>query len=162
MYGEDGKRAWEYLSSTVPAGTRLLLEFDEQERDPNDRLTAYAYLPDGRMLNALLAEGGIAQVLRKHYNNRYDDLFSTLEADARDAGRGLWPAYLVRHQGELGGSIPGDAADVEEAIRHAAEQERLELCKEFLKYSPEEFYAITGRWPTEADYAAMQAQCGDN
>ena len=46
--------------------------------DKYNRLLAYVYLPDGRMLNALLVEKGYAEPARYEPNVRYADYFESL------------------------------------------------------------------------------------
>ena len=59
--------------------------------DPGDygRLLAYVYLPDGRLLNRMLLEQGLAAVYRK-FTFRMKTDFLTAEQQARQAGIGLW------------------------------------------------------------------------
>jgi len=159
MAGLDGVRARDYLQEVTTVGTRLLIELDEKERDPMDRLTAYAYLPDGRMLNALLAEEGIAQVMTKHYNNRYDDLLKLLENSAHVAGRGLWPAYDTKYKGLPLGGVPAEPADLEEAILYQRERERQMLCEAYVTGTPEELAQKLGRWPSPEEYENWEADC---
>lgn len=85
-----GPEASAFTKRLLPPGTRVRLELDVQERDPYGRLLAYVYLPDGRMLNALLLEAGLAQLLTVPPNVRYVDLFVRLQREAREAGRGMW------------------------------------------------------------------------
>ena len=65
------------------------LELDQTHRDKYDRLLAYVYLPDGRMLNQILLKKGLATVFR-----RYDFLYKTdFFADEKNAQKnklGLW------------------------------------------------------------------------
>ncbi len=66
------------------------LEFDVQKRDHYNRLLAYVYLPDGRMLNAEIVKAGYAQMLTVPPNVKYQDSFLELQQEARDNNRGLW------------------------------------------------------------------------
>ncbi len=70
-------------------GKRLRLESERQERDRHGRLLAYAYLPDGRLLNLLLLKNGLATVFRR-YDFASKDRFLAEEAAARTAKAGLW------------------------------------------------------------------------
>ena len=69
---------------------RLLLTFDESSRrDPAGRLIAYAYLPDGRMLNeTLIAQGLVRADRQASYALR--DWFAKVESTARHAKKGIW------------------------------------------------------------------------
>ena len=70
-------------------GRQVRLEFDERETDKYGRLLAYLYLPDGRMLNQLLLENGLASVFRRYRFSQKEN-FLALEATARDQQLGLW------------------------------------------------------------------------
>jgi micrococcal nuclease len=71
-------------------GKEVSLELDVQKRDPYNRLLAYAYLPDGRMFNEVLAREGYAQVATFPPNVEYVELFKEAQREARGEGRGLW------------------------------------------------------------------------
>lgn len=70
-------------------GVMVRLESDGDGRDKYGRLLAYLYLPDGRMLNRLLIEEGLATVFRKG-EYREKKAFEVVEKDTRDASRGMW------------------------------------------------------------------------
>lgn len=70
-------------------GKCVKLELDHTHRDKYDRLLAYVYLPDGRMLNRVLLKKGLATVFRR-YNFRYKKDFLKVEKQARKKGLGLW------------------------------------------------------------------------
>lgn len=70
-------------------GRQVWLVLDEPPRDKYGRLLAYVYLPDGRLLNRLLVEQGMAVVYRRFSFNMKED-FLAAEAKARRNGSGLW------------------------------------------------------------------------
>ncbi len=70
-------------------GKRLRLETEPNAYDRHGRLLAYAYLPDGQLLNALLLEAGLATVFRRFDFDLKEEFFE-LEDKARTAGKGLW------------------------------------------------------------------------
>lgn len=70
-------------------GKRVRLTLDHQHRDRYDRILAYVHLPDGRMLNRLLLEEGLASVYRR-FSFRLKDDFLDVEARARARGVGMW------------------------------------------------------------------------
>lgn len=82
------------------AGRQVFLETDVQERDKYGRLLAYVWLskPERgdeeeirtRMFNARLLLDGYAQTMTVPPNVRYADMFRRFQAEAREAGRGLW------------------------------------------------------------------------
>ncbi len=70
-------------------GQQVRLQFDGSHRDRYGRLLAYVILPDGRCLNRLLLEKGLATVYRKFDFSRKDDFFAA-EQKARRSGLGMW------------------------------------------------------------------------
>ncbi len=66
-----------------------MLKTEERKRDRYNRLLAYVYLPDGRLLNQLLLEKGFAVVYRR-FDFELKSNFLTAEARARDKKRGIW------------------------------------------------------------------------
>ncbi len=70
-------------------GRRVTLTFDGDRRDRHGRLLAYVTLPDGRLLNRVLVEQGLAVVYRRFAFGRKDD-FLQAEAVAHHLGVGLW------------------------------------------------------------------------
>jgi len=79
-------------------GKVIYLEFDKNQRDKNGRLLSYVWLKDvvpkpenasGYMLNAILVSNGYAQVLNSS-NTKYGNLFVSLQAKAKQSGKGLW------------------------------------------------------------------------
>jgi micrococcal nuclease len=75
-------------------------------RGLHGRLLAWVYLPDGRLLNALLVEKGYAYADPRFAHHRRKEL-ARLQSQARAAGRGLWkdvrPADLP---GYFDGKLP--------------------------------------------------------
>jgi micrococcal nuclease len=83
-----GKEASEF-TRRLAEGKVLRLEFDVQRLDKYQRTLAYAYLPDGSMLNAEIVKQGYGHAYVK-YPFKYLDEFRAYEREAREAGRGLW------------------------------------------------------------------------
>jgi len=68
----------------------LVLSFDEAlRRDEDAALLAYAYLPDGRMLNEALIEEGLARADRAR-SHLLAEWFGRVEDLARRRKRGMW------------------------------------------------------------------------
>lgn len=86
-FAREATRAVEEL---CPPGTVLKLKLDVQPRDRHQRLLAYVYLPDGRMLNEELLRQGLATVMTIPPNVRHAEEFLRLQREARAAGKGLW------------------------------------------------------------------------
>jgi micrococcal nuclease len=70
-------------------GQRVWLELDVPLRDGDGRLLAYVYVGD-LMVNAELVRLGYTQVVTFPPNAKYQELFLTLQREAREARRGLW------------------------------------------------------------------------
>jgi micrococcal nuclease len=71
-------------------GKQVALKFDVERIDPYGRVLAYLWLPDGKMFNEVLLREGYAQVATFPPNVKYQELFLTLQREAREAKRGLW------------------------------------------------------------------------
>ena len=67
----------------------VTLKFDQERTDPYGRTLAYVYLPDGRLLNQMLLEEGLAAVYRRA-EFKYKGRFMAIETEARANRRGLW------------------------------------------------------------------------
>lgn len=83
-----GDEALAYLIATAK-GQRVSLSLDRQHRDRYGRLLAYVHLPDGRLLNLLLIEKGLAAVYRR-FDFALKEDFLAAERQAKKAGVGLW------------------------------------------------------------------------
>ncbi len=71
-------------------GQVVSLELDSrQTRDKYDRLLAYVFLPDGRMLNRRLVEEGYGYA-DPRFEHRAKDEFARLQRQAMRQRRGLW------------------------------------------------------------------------
>jgi micrococcal nuclease len=81
-------------------GRQVWLEWDVDQRDRYGRLLAYVWTEEpssvtdseirGKMFNARLLLDGYAQIATFPPNVRYVDFFKAFQAEAREAGRGLW------------------------------------------------------------------------
>jgi endonuclease YncB( thermonuclease family) len=88
-YGVEAK---ERTASLLPAGTRVRLERDVEARDRYDRLLAYVIRDaDGLFVNGLLVGEGYAEARAFPPNIARQGELDAAEAEAKAAGRGLWP-----------------------------------------------------------------------
>ena len=71
-------------------GQTVLLVKDVSETDRFGRLLRYIYLPDGTFVNAELVVSGYALAATFPPDVAFADLFSRLQEEARQNGRGLW------------------------------------------------------------------------
>jgi len=85
-----GNEASEFNHELVE-GQRVLLRFDRELRDRFGRLLAYVYVGK-TFVNAELLRLGYARTLEIEPNTSNAGRFASLEADAGEAGLGLWSA----------------------------------------------------------------------
>jgi micrococcal nuclease len=85
-----GQSARQQLQKLLRAGDTVRLELDVQPRDRYDRVLAYVYLRDGRMVNEEMARAGYAVVLSYPPNVRHLERVRGAVRCAQAAKRGLW------------------------------------------------------------------------
>ena len=78
-------------NEAIVAQGEVTLEFDRELRDRYGRLLAYVSV-GGRNVSEELIRGGFAQTLRIEPNTTRAERLARLEAEAGNAGRGLWGA----------------------------------------------------------------------
>jgi endonuclease YncB( thermonuclease family) len=117
-----GPEASAYLKALLPPGDLVRLELDVQARDRYGRLLGYVYTEDGRQVNLLIVQAGLARVLTIPPNVRYVDLYQAAAAGAQSVSKGLWADYGISFvdrdcrdfrtwqeaQAFFGGAGPGD------------------------------------------------------
>jgi len=87
-----GPEASRRTAELVPPGTRVGLERDVTEHDRFGRLLRYVYLPDGRLLSAVLIAEGFAEVVFYPPDRRFLSVLRAAEQSAQADGLGLWGA----------------------------------------------------------------------
>lgn len=85
---EYGLEAQE-LNRRLVEGKRVRLERDVSETDKYGRLLRYVYV-DGILVNAEMVRHGLAEARAYPPDTKYQDRLEELEAEAREAGRGMW------------------------------------------------------------------------
>lgn len=85
-----GWRAALWLEALLKPDAQVRLEYDTERTDKFGRTLAYAYLPDGRMINEMLLAEGWAKTLRIAPNTRHARRFAEVEREAKAAARGRW------------------------------------------------------------------------
>jgi len=87
-FGREASR----LNTSLVSGKQVFLELDVEHWDPFGRLLAYVYLDkEGyAMVNAVLVGAGFAYSSPYPPNVRYESVFRTLTATARELNLGLW------------------------------------------------------------------------
>jgi micrococcal nuclease len=88
--GEEGRLAKTALERLAPRGTVLRIETDIRPKDDYDRTLAYAYLPDGRMLNEEMARAGLVTALVYPPNVKHSARIRDAVREAQKTKRGLW------------------------------------------------------------------------
>jgi len=91
-----GVEAGEFVRSLI-ADAPVRLEFDRERLDRYERLLAYVWLPDGRLLNDEMIRAGYSAA-QTGYSYRQDmkRRFLESEAQARAQGQGMWQAPTVQ------------------------------------------------------------------
>jgi len=113
--GHDGARDEPFARAARTAlqrwlsasGHRIALRLDRDRRDHYGRLLAHAYLPDGRSIDRLLLERGLALRITVPPNTWHFACYARAENEARAADRGVWT--VERYRGVPAGSLGADA-----------------------------------------------------
>jgi endonuclease YncB( thermonuclease family) len=101
----DGGRSEPYahaarrrLQQLLGEEERLLLRYGNERHDRYGRTLAHPYLEDGRSVNALLLQAGLATTLVVPPNVTNHHCYHAVETRARQQGLGVWslPRYQVR------------------------------------------------------------------
>ena len=71
-------------------GARLRLEYDKQKRDQYGRILAYVFLENGKMVNALLVQKGLAHVMFRNGNLKYRSFLLNCQRKAMKKKLGIW------------------------------------------------------------------------
>lgn len=79
-----------YWNQRLVEGRRIRLELDALPRDRQGHLLAYVFTQEGTFVNGWLIEFGFAEAVGRPPNLRYQEVFTRLEREAREKGRGLW------------------------------------------------------------------------
>lgn len=86
-----GKRASNFTKSLIHAGDQVNLEYGQEPRDKYQRLLAFVWLSDGRLLNeTIICEGYAVALTRYPFRSDYMERFRACERQAREKNKGLW------------------------------------------------------------------------
>ena len=85
------KAAWKINRKTVK-GRPVRLELDRETQDRYGRILGYVFLKDGRMVNDLLIQQGMAHVMVKSKGLAYWDLLLESQRKAMKKKKGIWAA----------------------------------------------------------------------
>jgi micrococcal nuclease len=78
------------LNRRLVEGAKVRLTHDRERRDDYGRLLAYVFLEDGRMVNGLMVQEGLAVVMLKQPNTRHRDFLLACQREAMQKRVGLW------------------------------------------------------------------------
>jgi len=87
-----GPEASARAEQLLPRGAVVRVEADRDPQDRFGRLLLHVWTADGVNVGESLVADGYATVLQIDPNRRYVEVFEQREAEARQAGRGLWGA----------------------------------------------------------------------
>lgn len=90
-----GKEASTFTKSLLShQSVRLEADPSQQGQDKYQRLLRYVYLPDGRLVNQVLISEGYAREYTYQTPHRFQAQFRQVEAEARQAQKGLWDSQI--------------------------------------------------------------------
>jgi len=88
---EWGKKAKQMTAGLIPAGTIVYLELDKKKVDKYKRVLAYVFLEDGKMLNELLLQEGLALPYEKTIKSlKYSEILIKAWQKAVFEEKGIW------------------------------------------------------------------------
>ena len=88
-----GPQATAFAEKHLLIGSTVHLLADREDKDQYDRFLRYLWTADGMFFNLEIVRRGHARAVLYEPNDAYIELIRTAEADARDAGRGIWGEY---------------------------------------------------------------------
>lgn len=90
---ELGAQATQFVSRLLSPDDSVRLEYGRRRYDDYQRLLAFVWLPDGRLLNELLLCEGYARALLHYvFRSNYRTRFQQCEQEAQAESKGLWSA----------------------------------------------------------------------
>jgi len=85
-----GPEASAFAKRVMRKGAEVRYRIGREGHDRYGRLLAYVWLPDGRLFNKMLVDGGYAEPLTIHPNDQLAPTFRAAAAHARAAHAGMW------------------------------------------------------------------------
>lgn len=85
-----GQEASDYTKQALSESAEIRLTFDKEQVDKYQRTLAVVELKDGRILNELLLEEGLAKVMIVEPNVKLENVYKQIEQTAKQAELGLW------------------------------------------------------------------------
>lgn len=100
-----GERVSTFTKNLVHAGDTVELEYGQERRDRYERLLAFVWLANGKMLNeTIICEGYTNALIRYPFREDYMERFRVCERTAREQGKGLW------NTGAMAQTLPAPSA----------------------------------------------------
>jgi micrococcal nuclease len=94
-----GRKAKKYLEELVAAsGWEVGIEYDVERRDQYNRVLAYLWTRDGRMINEEMLRSGLAVLLTIPPNIRHIDRLRASQVIARENKIGIWGKDGLKQQ----------------------------------------------------------------
>ncbi len=86
-----GKRSRKFLEDMISAsGWQLRIEYDVEKRDKYDRILAYLWSRDNKLINEEILSNGYAVLFTFPPNVRHVDRLRSAQVIARENKRGIW------------------------------------------------------------------------
>ncbi|CAM4286203.1 micrococcal nuclease [Paenibacillus endophyticus] len=85
-----GLEASAFTKDLLSESQEIKLTFDKEQKDRFERTLAVVELKDGRILNELLLESGLAKVLIVEPNVKMENAYKQLEQQAKQNKKGIW------------------------------------------------------------------------
>ncbi len=85
-----GNESKKFAERLLPKGSKVFLEFDSQKLDMYERLLAYVWLENGKMLNKITVEEGYADVFIISPNTKYATELLEAQKIAKLSRKGMW------------------------------------------------------------------------
>jgi endonuclease YncB( thermonuclease family) len=133
-FGFEARR----MNAELVGSRRVRIEYDLERTDPHGRALAYVFMADGRMVNALLVEAGLAVCYYRYPNVRHHDRLLEAQRGAMQARRGIWGAEYGQRSG------PGSASTFV-GNRNSRRFHRPD-CAEVKRIRPQNRIGFPSRW----------------
>jgi micrococcal nuclease len=88
-----GPEASAYAAGLLPVGSTVYLLADREDTDQYGRFLRYLWTSDGTFFNLEAVRTGHARAVLFEPNDAYIDVLRDAEAQARQAGRGVWGQF---------------------------------------------------------------------
>lgn len=88
-----GPEATAFAERHLLIGATVHLVADREDTDRYDRFLRYLWTDEGMFFNVEIVRQGLARAVLYEPNDAYIDTMRAAEAEARDAGRGIWGEY---------------------------------------------------------------------